>query len=104
MIDPSEEYPAISDDFCPSLWRRHRAGDDLFDAKHSAVNRRVEYLWEIVRFGVNRVTLAVCRSLPVFPNKRTFSGAPPCLNGAISGQPVAAELWTSVTDLQPEAW
>jgi hypothetical protein len=38
------------------------------------------------------------------PNKRTFSGAPPCLNGAISGQPVAAELWTSVTDLQPEAW
>jgi hypothetical protein len=33
------------------LWRRHRAGDDLFDAKHSAVNRRVEYLSEIVRFG-----------------------------------------------------
>jgi hypothetical protein len=42
MIDPSEEYPAIPDDFCPSLWRRHRAGDDLFDAKYSAVNRRVE--------------------------------------------------------------
>jgi hypothetical protein len=44
------------------------------------------------------IVLTLDRSLPVYPDKQTFSAS------VGSGQPVAAELWTSVTDHQGEAW